>query len=306
MKRKNKSTLLVCINCMIITLAILLLPLAFFETSIYVKRSANTFVGDEKYVEVRAEVEAVAAQHEGAVIEESVTERVNSKGVTTSMVTFTVKETVRRNGLDFLLHGVGHSEGMSGVGPANVMRLLLGSMAVSLVLLLCASYKTLELPRTDLPKTANRLYTAADVFALIAWFCVPAFVRAINYTFARQVDLLVGGHIQNDALLAQYTTSAASLSNAYSAQVDVIVGNYNPTGKLSVTLPSCEAVIALTEVRDADGNLLYEECASPNDVPGYDKDQYIAPEVLAQSPSGSYIYKDADGNSYVSGFGLSY
>lgn len=113
MKRKNKSTLLVCINCMIITLAILLLPLAFFETSIYVKRSANTFVGDEKYVEARAEVEAVAAQHEGAVIEESVTERVNSKGVTTSMVTFTVKETVRRNGLDFLLHGVGHSEGMS-------------------------------------------------------------------------------------------------------------------------------------------------------------------------------------------------
>lgn len=203
MKRKNKSTLLVCINFMIITLAILLLPLAFFETSIYVKRSANTFVGDEKYVEARAEVEAVAAQHEGAVIEESVTERVNSKGVTTSMVTFTVKETVRRNGLDFLLHGVGHSEGMSGVGPANVMRLLLGSMAVSLVLLLCASYKTLELPRTDLPKTANRLYTAAGVFALIAWFCVPAFVRAINYTFARQVDLLVGGHIQNDALLAQ-------------------------------------------------------------------------------------------------------
>ena len=203
MKRKNKSTLLVCINCMIITLAILLLPLAFFETSIYVKRSANTFVGDEKYVEARAEAEAVAAQHEGAVIEESVTERVNSKGVTTSMVTFTVKETVRRNGLDFLLHGVGHSEGMSGVGPTNVMRLLLGSMAVSLVLLLCASYKTLELPRTDLPKTANRLYTAAGVFALIAWFCVPAFVRAINYTFARQVDLLVGGHIQNDALLAQ-------------------------------------------------------------------------------------------------------
>ena len=203
MKRKNKSTLLVCINCMIITLAILLLPLAFFETSIYVKRSANTFVGDEKYVEARAEAETVAAQHEGAVIEESVTERVNSKGVTTSMVTFTVKETVRRNGLDFLLHGVGHSEGMSGVGPANVMRLLLGSMAVSLVLLLCASYKTLELPRTDLPKTANRLYTAAGVFVLIAWFCVPAFVRAMNYTFARQVDLLVGGHIQNDALLAQ-------------------------------------------------------------------------------------------------------
>lgn len=108
-----------------------------------------------------------------------------------------------------------------------------------------------------------------------------------------------------DALLAQYTTSAASLANAYSAQVDVIVGDYNPTGKLSVTMVSCEEVIALTEVTREDGTV-YEVCASPNDVPGYDKDQYMSAEVLAKSPSGSYAYKDADGNLYVSGFGLSY
>ena len=108
-----------------------------------------------------------------------------------------------------------------------------------------------------------------------------------------------------DALTAQYTTSAASLSNAYNAQVDVIVGNYNPTGKLSMTMPACEAVIALTEVTREDGTV-YEVCASPNDVPGYAKDQYMSAEVLAQSPSGSYAYKDADGNVYVAGFGLSY
>ena len=108
-----------------------------------------------------------------------------------------------------------------------------------------------------------------------------------------------------DALLAQYTTSAASLDNAYSAQVDVIVGNYNPTGKLSVTMVACEAVVALTETTLEDGTVA-EICASPNDVPGYDKDQYMSAEVLAQSPSGSYAYKDADGNLYVSGFGLSY
>ena len=29
-------------------------------------------------------------------------------------------------------------------------------------------------------------------------------------------------------------------------------------------------------------------------------------DVLAASPSGSYAYKDADGNLYQSGFGLSY
>lgn len=108
-----------------------------------------------------------------------------------------------------------------------------------------------------------------------------------------------------DALLAQYTTSGASVANAYSAQVDVIVGDYNPTGKLSLTMVACEDVIALTEVTREDGTV-YEACASPNDVPGYDKDQYMAAEVLAKSPSGSYAYKDADGNLYVSGFGLSY
>ena len=108
-----------------------------------------------------------------------------------------------------------------------------------------------------------------------------------------------------DALLAQYTTSGASLANAYMAQVDVIVGNYNPTGKLSVTMVACEDVVALEEKVLSDGET-YEVCASPNDVPGYDKDQYMSEEVLAKSPSGSYAYKDADGNLYVSGFGLSY
>lgn len=203
MEGQNKSRLLVCLSCVLITLSVLLLPLAFFETNIFVKRSANTFVGDEKYVEARAEVEAVAAQYEGASIEESVTERVNSKGVATSMVTFTVKEKIKRNGLDFLLGGIGHSEGMTGIGPTNIMRLLLVCLVVSLALAAGASHKTLALAREQLPEKAKRLYLASGAFALIALFCVPAFARSINYTFSRQVDLLVGGHTKNEALLAQ-------------------------------------------------------------------------------------------------------
>ncbi len=114
-----------------------------------------------------------------------------------------------------------------------------------------------------------------------------------------------------DALLAQYTATttatiaSGSLNNARKAQVDVITGAFNPTGKLAVTMVSSEDVIALTYTENEDGTYL-ETCAAPNDVPGYDKDQYIDPAILANVKGGSYAYQDADGNYYLSGFGLSY
>ena len=40
--------------------------------------------------------------------------------------------------------------------------------------------------------------------------------------------------------------------------------------------------------------------------PGYAKDQYIDADILAGVNGGSYAYMDANGNYYVSGFGLSY
>lgn len=100
-----------------------------------------------------------------------------------------------------------------------------------------------------------------------------------------------------DGLLGVFDTSVE-------AKMDVITGAFNPTGKLPVTMVSCEEVLAVEEV-EVDG-VVYEICVSPNDVPGYDKDQYISEEVLAKSPSGSYAYKDADGNMYTARFGLSY
>ena len=101
-----------------------------------------------------------------------------------------------------------------------------------------------------------------------------------------------------DALLGGFGTSTQAL-------IDVITGEYSPTGKLPVTMVSCYEVIAVNEETLEDGNT-YDICVSPNDVPGYDKEQYMDPAVLAQSPSGSYAYQDADGNFYWSGFGLSY
>lgn len=107
-----------------------------------------------------------------------------------------------------------------------------------------------------------------------------------------------------DALTIQYTVSTVALNNALNAQVDVISGDFAPTGKLSLTMVSDPAVIAITE-QEIDG-MVREICASPNDVPGYDKDLYIDPAILAGVRGGSYAYCDADGNYYRSGFGLNY
>jgi len=107
-----------------------------------------------------------------------------------------------------------------------------------------------------------------------------------------------------DGLTFQYTVSPVAMGNALGAQMDVLSGEFNPTGKMSLTMVSCPEVIAITE-KEIDGEIR-EICASPNDVPGYDKDQYIDPAILANVKGGSYAYCDADGNYYRSGFGLRY
>ena len=94
------------------------------------------------------------------------------------------------------------------------------------------------------------------------------------------------------------------MDHALRAQLDVLSGDYNPTGKMSLTMVSCMDVIAITE-QEIDG-VMREVCASPNDVPGYDKDQYIDPAILSGVKGGSYAYCDADGNYYRCGFGLDF
>lgn len=68
---------------------------------------------------------------------------------------------------------------------------------------------------------------------------------------------------------------------------DAICGAFTPSGHLPLTLPASEAAVAV----DEDGI-----CASPNDVPGYAKEQHM--------DGVPYVYADAAGNRYVSGFGL--
>lgn len=92
-----------------------------------------------------------------------------------------------------------------------------------------------------------------------------------------------------DVLLAGYDTYPSAI-------LDVIFGNYRPTGKLPITFPRNEAVIAVDE------NGI---CVSPNDVPGYEKDLYL-PEFLKDENGRAYAYRDTAGNYYEVGFGLQF
>ena len=85
-----------------------------------------------------------------------------------------------------------------------------------------------------------------------------------------------------DALVAGFDTRTEAL-------FDVIVGDVAPTGRLPLTFPVDSDAIAVDE------NGI---CASPNDVPGYDKEAYM--------DGRAYVYVDADGNRYRLGHGLSY
>ena len=111
-------------------------------------------------------------------------------------------------------------------------------------------------------------------------------IANINFTLAWMV-----GNVENyaDALCAGFDTFTE-------ATMDVIMGNCNPTGKMPITLPKNDDVLAVNQ----EG-----VCISPNDVPGYEKDQYM-PEELKDENGKAYAYRDQQGNYYEFGFGLQY
>jgi beta-glucosidase len=108
---------------------------------------------------------------------------------------------------------------------------------------------------------------------------VPQLVIGLNVMLPW---LLVNVEPLADALLAGFDSRTEAL-------FEVIVGKVAPSGRLPLTFPCDLDAVAVDE------NGI---CASPNDVPGYDKEAYM--------DGRPYVYVDTDGNKYRLGHGLSY
>ena len=85
-----------------------------------------------------------------------------------------------------------------------------------------------------------------------------------------------------DALLVGFESD-------YATMVDAALGGFSPTGRLPITFPIDAAAVAV----DEEGR-----CASPNDVPGFAKEQHM--------DGRPYVYVDADGHRYELGHGLTF
>ena len=106
-------------------------------------------------------------------------------------------------------------------------------------------------------------------------------------------ELVIGLNVKQPWLLGNVEPLADALVAGFDTRnevlFDAIVGTFAPTGRLPLTFPIDNAAIAVDE---------HGLCASPNDVPGYDKERYMG--------GRPYVYTDSDGNRYQLGHGLTW
>ena len=197
---KNRISLLLLVLGLILASALMSLPLYHFTANVYTKKSANTFVGDDTYKEVRAEVDQAAeefrAQGMEVDVNETVTKRTNSKGEETSLVAFSIEETFSKSVWSFL---------SAGLTSSVVLRIMALGMILSLVSAIvgCLSGKCLsrsdpvragkgQMPESSAfrrGKSSRLLLDASCLFLLVDLLLTPVFVLVNNYLFWRKIGL---------------------------------------------------------------------------------------------------------------------
>jgi len=198
-KKTNRAALLLAVAALILCIVFMLFPAYEITSAVYSKKSANTFIGDEKYQEAMAEATAVKEQFEAegmeVVLDESTIERTNSKGETTSMLVLTLTSTFMKSAMDFLGAGLNSSWVLLG---------MLLCIALAIALMTAGSLGTLDVSWNYLDKKNKSFRSAACVMLLVAALLVPVFFMTNTYDLSRRVTLYSGGLIEAEGMDAFY------------------------------------------------------------------------------------------------------
>ena len=185
--RHNRTALALLLIAAAAMLLMLLQPVYTFRANIYEKKYANTFVGDEKYQEGLAVAEEIKEEYiaDGmdVTLDESVIERTNSKGKTTSMVTFTISRSFTKSALSFV---------ESGLPSAWIMCLILFCLLASAACGIAGSAWSMQDSDKTLTGLPKALRSASAVAALGALLLVPVFVMTNTYALGRRITLYTG------------------------------------------------------------------------------------------------------------------
>ena len=232
--KQNKVALALLLLVVIMAGILLSLPAYRFSSTVYSQKSANTFVGDEKYVAVKTEVEALAEEYREqgmeVTIDESVTERTNSKGEKTSLVAFTISEKFTKNGWSFLT---------AGINSSYVLAAILACLVAALACAALGCRNSLDTSYKFLDKGSARPRNAACWLLLIAMVLVPVFFMMTTYTLSRRAGLYTAG-IATEGKEALFQTLDRFLFAGMAGEnIDVALKNlkFSNTGSLWAILP---------------------------------------------------------------------
>ena len=178
----RRTVFLLILAALVLTAVCCSMTFLQFSSQLYIKRSPNTFIGDEKYLTNRAEVEqqleAFRSQGVDGEIAEEVIERVNSKNEKTSLVIFSINAANRRSGWDLLKAGL----------PAS--RLLLLILALSAAAWVFTLFSVFSRNRAT--------GIVSFILSLCAFFLIPLIFNRLNLDLSRSVDLYLSG-VENGA-----------------------------------------------------------------------------------------------------------
>ncbi len=186
---KQNRIALALLMAVVIAVGILLsLPAYNFDSCVYTKKSSNTFVGDETYQAALEEVNAVADEFRANGVEvtvnETVTERTNSKGELTSLVTFTINEKFSKTGWAFI---------GAGISSSYVLITIVACLVLSAACALIGTLPCMDVSYRALDSRARILRRASYWLALVAFLLIPVFIMMNTYTLSRRISLYSSG-----------------------------------------------------------------------------------------------------------------